>query len=185
MSRQRWIVLGLAVALLTAGGLGLAVGRPRNFHVVREGTLYRSGQLTPAALERVIEAHQIKTVVTLRPLRDDEAKSDAWEEDVCRTRGAKHVRIAPSEDGTPDPLAPVARAFLEVMDDPANRPVLVHCLAGRDRTGVMCAVFRIEHDRWEPTRALDEMGIGGFDPNKDAAAGAYANFVRNYRPRPR
>lgn len=185
MSRRRWIGFGLAIALLVAGVLGgVAANRPRNFHVVSEGKLYRSGQLTQSALERVVEAHQIKTVVTLRPVRDEEAKSDAWEEDLCRARGVRHVRIAPSES-VADPLAPVARSFLEVMDDPANHPVLVHCLAGRDRTGVMCAVYRMEYDRWESARALNEMGIGGFDPNKDAAAGAYADFVRGYRPRPR
>ena len=56
-------------------------------------------------------------------------------------------------------------------------------LAGRDRTGAMCAVYRIEYNRWAPERALDEMRTGGFDPDRDAAAGTYADFVRGYRPR--
>lgn len=186
MSRRGWGVLGLVTASLAVIGVLVfaAADRPRNFHVVREGALYRSGQLSPAALERVIETHRIRTVVTLRPLRDAEAKSDAWEEEACRARGIRHVRIplTQAEDGS-EPLEPVSHAFLAVMDDPANHPVLVHCLAGRDRTGVACAVYRIEYDRWPPERAVDEMRVGGFDPDKDAAAAAYANFVRGYRPR--
>jgi tyrosine-protein phosphatase SIW14 len=69
------------------------------------------------------------------------------------------------------------------MDDPANHPVLVHCTAGRDRTGAMCAVFRMEFDRWRPDDALAEMREFGFDPEKDAAARAYADYVRSYRAR--
>ena len=47
----------------------------------------------------------------------------------------------------------------------------------------MCAVYRIEHDGWPPAQALDEMRRFGFEPGKDAAAGAYASYVLNYRRR--
>jgi protein tyrosine/serine phosphatase len=69
------------------------------------------------------------------------------------------------------------------MDDPANYPVWVHCTAGRDRTGAMCAVYRMEYDHWSAEQALAEMREYGFDPEKDAAARAYAEFVRSYRRR--
>lgn len=159
-------------------------GGPRNFGVVEPGVLYRSGQLDPKAFERVLVENRIKTVVTLRPDRGEAENSDAHEEGVCRARGVKFVRIPPgaAEPGA-DPLDPVVRAFLAVTDDPANHPVLVHCTAGRDRTGTVCAVYRIERDRWAPDRALAEMRDFGFDPEKDAAAGAYARYVLNYRPR--
>ena len=38
----------------------------RNFHVVEEGVLYRSGQNTLAGLKRLIHDYRIKTVVSLR-----------------------------------------------------------------------------------------------------------------------
>jgi hypothetical protein len=54
----------------------------------------------------------------------------------------RHVRIAP-DVGPGAWLGRMADSFLAVMDEPANGPVLVHCFAGRDRTGSMCAVYRL------------------------------------------
>src|SRR4051812_48749204 len=76
--------------------LGLIVGVPlayvswrtthyRNFHVVREGVLYRSGQLPIHGLKRLIHDHGIKTVVTLRFSADKTSEPpDIEEERFCR-----------------------------------------------------------------------------------------------------
>jgi protein tyrosine/serine phosphatase len=47
--------------------------------------------------------------------------------------------------------------FLQVVNDPANQPVFVHCKGGRIRTGVTTAVYRITHDGWTPDQAYAEM----------------------------
>lgn len=180
----RWVAVAAAVAGILAAA-GCERTAPRNFGVVKDGVLYRSGQLTPTAFVRVLEDSHIRTVVTLRPDRGAAPNSDAHEDGLCRERGVKFVRITPptaTDDGDA-PLDQMAQAFLQVMDDPANFPVLVHCTAGRDRTGTMSAVYRMEYDHWPPGRALAEMGEYGFDPAKDAAARAYADFIRAYRPR--
>ena len=68
----------------------------RNFRVVEDGVLYRSGQLSPAVFERVLREYRIKTVVTLRTTRDPSRPyPDEWEREVCESRGIKHVRIVP------------------------------------------------------------------------------------------
>jgi tyrosine-protein phosphatase SIW14 len=185
LSRRRF--LGTLI-----GATGLAIPavyaahryRLRNFAVVREGVLYRSGQLTPAGFKRALTDYRIKTAVTLRPVRDPSANAtaDTWEEDVCRERGVRFVRLAPHEEGEAG-LDEMARGFLAVLDDPANHPVLVHCVAGRDRTGTMCAIYRMEYDGWEPARAAAEMTEHEFDPARDDAARAYERYVLNYRPR--
>jgi tyrosine-protein phosphatase SIW14 len=169
------------VAALSAGGAGgayalLRSGRLRNFGVVREGVLFRSGQLSPAGLERV------RTVVSLRPVRDADSNPDTWEADVCPAMGARHARAGLRGEGDAG-LDRMVEGFLAVMDDAANYPVLVHCLAGRDRSGVACAVYRMEFDRWPAGRAAAEMGEYGFDPGKDAAAKGFEGFVLQYRPR--
>ncbi len=181
---RRQMVWGLA-----ATGAGLmaytVLGKPRlrNFGVVRDGAVYRSGQLTPAGLERVLTEYGCRTVVSLRPVRDADSNPDTWEEDVCRAHGVRHVRVAPSEVNGVAGLDRLAEGFLAVVDDPANHPVLVHCMAGRDRTGAVCAVYRMEYDRWPPERAAAEMGRFGFDPDKDAPAKAYEEYVLRYQPR--
>jgi tyrosine-protein phosphatase SIW14 len=185
LTRRRilWTLLGVA-------GLGLPAlyaarrYRLRNFAVVRAGVLYRSGQLTPAGFERALSEYRIKTAISLRPVRDPStnATADTWEEDVCQARGVRFVRLAPREEGEAG-LDEMARGFLAVLDDPANHPVLVHCVAGRDRTGTMCAIYRMEYDGWQPAEAAAEMTEHEFDPGKDAAARAYERYVLNYLPR--
>src|ERR1700761_7425447 len=68
----------------------------RNFRIVEEGVLYRSGQLTPAGFERVLREYGIKTVITLRTSRVlDVPYPDLWEKEICESRNLKHVRIVP------------------------------------------------------------------------------------------
>ena len=52
--------------------------------------------------------------------------------------------------------------FLRIVSDPANQPVFVHCQHGADRTGTMCALYRLAIDGWSKQQALEEMTKGGF-----------------------
>jgi tyrosine-protein phosphatase SIW14 len=185
LSRRRvlWALVGVP-GLVIPAVFAVRRYRLRNFAVVQDGVLYRSGQLTPAGFECVLTKYRIKTAITLRPVRDphENAAADTWEEDVCRARVVRYVRLAPHEAGEAG-LDEMARGFLAVMDDPANHPVLVHCVAGRDRTGTMCAIYRMEYDLWTPQRAAAEMTEHEFDPDRDEAAKAYERYVLNYRTR--
>lgn len=190
MTRRLWVVAGVVV-------LGLAAAAPlmyashrqttiRNFRVVQDGVLYRSGQLSPAAFERVLDEHRIKTVVTLRTVRNPALPyPDAWEADVCAARGVKHIRIIPQVWGPDEkgeiPADRVVKQFLDVVDDPANYPVLVHCFAGIHRTGTLCALFRMEHHRWTADAAITEMQVCGFDPADMHEH--IEGYLRTYQPR--
>lgn len=48
-------------------------------------------------------------------------------------------------------------AFLAIVDDPARRPVYVHCLAGKHRTGVMVALYRVLREEMSGEAAYEEM----------------------------
>jgi protein tyrosine phosphatase (PTP) superfamily phosphohydrolase (DUF442 family) len=52
--------------------------------------------------------------------------------------------------------------FLSIVTDPKRTPVLVHCQHGADRTGTMCAVYRIVVQGWTKEDAIKEMTDGGF-----------------------
>ena len=45
-----------------------------------------------------------------------------------------------------EPTQSLVDKFLDTVKDPANGPVYVHCLHGRDRTGTMVASYRITFD---------------------------------------
>src|SRR5215510_2581360 len=119
--------------------LGVIVGGPvayvqyrrehvRNFHVVREGVLYRSGQLSLDGLKAAVHEHGIKTVLTLRfPKEPGLPPPDLEEERFCKLAHINHFRISALEWTAtvgPIPAQKNVDTFLSIMKDPANHPVL-------------------------------------------------------------
>lgn len=43
-----------------------------------------------------------------------------------------------------------------------GKKVLVHCLHGNDRTGIVCAAYRIKYHKWTVEQAIDEMYERGY-----------------------
>ncbi|MSQ95296.1 MAG: hypothetical protein EXR98_12165 [Gemmataceae bacterium] len=152
---------------------------PRNFRVVEDGILYRCGQLRLPRMEQIVALYGIRTVVSLR---DGSQAVDEQEERWVNAKGLKFVRI-PYRQWTPDETGKVpgdesVRTFRDVMDDPANYPVLVHCFAGIHRTGTMCATFRIDFQGWSNAQAMAEMRAMGYtilDNHEDVR-----NYITNY-----
>ena len=186
MRRRWWVGFGVLVVAAIALIPAARATHFRNFRSVQDGVLYRSGQLSPTGLDLVLRVYRIRTVVTLRTVRDPgRPYLDAWEEGVCAARGARHLRILPrpwlpDQTGEP-PAAEAVAEFLKVMDDPANHPVLVHCFAGIHRAGTMAAVFRLEYDGWDADAAITELERGGFEPGP--ARAPIDEFLRGYHPR--
>jgi len=190
---KRWqiVLAGTAAAMVVAAPLVYSSHRHthlRNLRTVEAGVLYRSGQLTPSGMSRVIHDHNIKTVVTLRASRQAGGKSpDEWEEAFCAANGVKHVRVVPRVWGADEtgeiPAEQAVQEFLAVMGKKENHPVLVHCYAGIHRTGTMCAIFRMEYHGWTAERAMEEMELYGFAPeDMHQHIGVY---LREYRPKGR
>src|SRR3954471_18052830 len=114
-------ILGpLLVAVCVAAPVTLAVREQRqvkNFHVVRPGVLYRSGQLTPEGLRRVVHDQRIRTVVNLR---EGTTADDLAEERFCAREEIRFVRLMPVSKGWEGRAGNSGyddnvRTFLEVM----------------------------------------------------------------------
>ena len=54
---------------------------------------------------------------------------------------------------------------LRIMTDAENRPLLVHCAHGADRTGALVALYRIVVQGWTKQQAVREMNEGGYHHN--------------------
>jgi protein tyrosine/serine phosphatase len=54
-------------------------------------------------------------------------------------------------------------AFLKIAADTNHYPIFVHCMRGADRTGLVCAMYRVVFDGWTKPEAIREMKEGGFD----------------------
>jgi hypothetical protein len=66
--------------------------------------------------------------------------------------------------------------FLKVASDPARRPLFFHCRRGRDRTGAMAAIYRMERQAWRRSDAVEEMKAFGFSTHYKKLL----NFVAAY-----
>lgn len=127
----------------------VAVNGLTNVHRV-SADLYRSARPTAEGL-REIQALGVKTVVNLEAFHSDDK--------MLEGTGLEDVRI-PFQSQSPRTSDMVA--FLKIVTDPNRTPVLVHCQHGSDRTGTMCAVYRIVVQGWTRQQAIDEMIRGGF-----------------------
>jgi protein tyrosine/serine phosphatase len=107
--------------------------------------LYRSAQPDKEGMEE-LKKMGIKTIINLRSFhsdRDEIANSGlAYEHMYTKTWHIEKKEII---------------RFLQIVSDPNRTPALVHCMQGVDRTGTMCAVYRIVIEGWDKEDAIAEM----------------------------
>lgn len=138
--RRRLQIIG-AVSILPAivGAFVAWRAANGNFAVVTKGAVYRSAQLDASTLRRTIDRYDIKTVLNLRGPNP----SSAWYRDeVAATlrSGASQVDIPLASDQYLSRHQ--ARVLLETLET-CERPVLIHCQFGAERTGLACALLTL------------------------------------------
>jgi protein tyrosine/serine phosphatase len=167
---MRPLLLGLLLLAACASTPADGSAPAGNFAEVAPG-VYRGAQPDSAGFCALKEMG-VRTVVNLRSTHDDEAAAAAGLDVVAIPMPSFPKIDAPTEDEV--------RTFLDVATDPARLPVFVHCAHGKDRTGTMCALYRIEVEGWTPERAVAEMHEFGYH---DWIYGELEEFVLAYRPR--
>ncbi|HKQ48812.1 MAG TPA: tyrosine-protein phosphatase [Phycisphaerae bacterium] len=175
-SRLAIVVASLiGVAGASAGLIYLQhIQLPKRLSEVDPGVLYRSAQPKIAQIDNTIEEFGVKTLVIVR---EGESRAVPDEKEHAQSQGLRVIHI-PVESRKPVPDEHVKR-FFEIVDDPANRPVWVHCSAGRHRTGYLCALYRIERMGWSVEEATAEMISFGFDK---ADQSPVLDQLKAYRP---
>jgi protein tyrosine phosphatase (PTP) superfamily phosphohydrolase (DUF442 family) len=120
-----------------------------NLHKVSD-ELYRGAQPAAEGMKE-LQKLGVKTVVNLRFVISDRDKLKGT------ALGYEHINMVTFYPVTGD----VVR-FLKIVTDPNRTPVFVHCQHGADRTGTMCAIYRIAVQGWSKDEAIEEMTKGGF-----------------------
>jgi protein tyrosine/serine phosphatase len=135
--------LGIAVAIVTltpivASAVYLGVQYMQgNFHEVVPGQLYRSGQLSAEQFHEYVTHYHIRSIVNLRGSNEQAAWYRA-EVAEARSLSVAHVDFAMSASReTPIDKVDALEAILRDV----AKPVLIHCQAGSDRSGLAAAVF--------------------------------------------
>ena len=175
--RPRSAVL-ITIVLLLVGiggyaGYWAAMGR---YAVVDPGRLYRSAEYPPWRLVEECKRLGIRTVVDFRNASPEvDAEAEALDE-----AGVRYAHLATGQVPPPE----VVDAFLEIMSDEANLPVLIHCEHGVGRTGLHAAIYRMEFQGWSKRCARWEaMLLAGFDSFQEDTD--KARFIESYTPRSR
>ena len=109
-----------------------------------------------------------RTVVSLRHDDTERARVEA--------AGMRYVEIPMKIGplGAPVPTDDQVSEFLRAVTDSSGRPVYVHCHHGRDRTGVMVALYRVKVSGWAPEDAVREAEERGLRPQYRA----YRRYIR-------
>jgi protein tyrosine/serine phosphatase len=144
-----------------------------NFGRINE-TYYRGSQ--PSGRDYTdLAALGVKTVIDLQE------DGPPTERQLVESVGMRFFRIPMNTRKAPtsDDLS----RFLQLVNDPANQPVYVHCAGGRHRTGVMTALYRMTHDGWNSDQAFKEMKQ--YDFGADFLHPEFKRFVYGYQVAPK
>lgn len=114
----------------------------------------------------------IKTVIDLQ------ADGPSNEAGAVKAAGMSFYRIGMTTSKAPTD-AQIAQ-FFDIVNNPANQPVFVHCAGGRHRTGTMTALYRMTYDGWSSQQAYSEMKQYHFEGFPDHPV--LRNYVYSYRP---
>ncbi len=142
------LILFLASCVYRHDAAGVDMSGEAGSSVVKvcEG-IYRGSR--PDDLHR-LKSFNVRTILDL----ENNAEAVNHEEAAAKDLGIEMIKLPMSEISRPRP-ADLMKA-VEIMQDPRFQPVYVHCLHGRDRTGLAVAAYKILHDGWTVDRAYRE-----------------------------
>lgn len=159
MRRFRSVVRPLLITLAVIAVYFSAIGIQQfvfgNIHSVVDGEFYRSAQLTPEQIAEVAKQKGIKSIINLR----GDNTGSPWYDDEVRASKENNIahlnfRMKSSRDLTDAQVV----ELLALMKD-APKPVLVHCAAGADRSGLAAALYRLKVKGESEAAASSELSL--------------------------
>lgn len=147
--------------------------RIKNFHEIDKGKYYRSAQLTGPEFSYAIEELGIKTIINLR----GENKHRSWYQDEVAT--AQRYNVALINIGMSATRLPHKKDIQKLLEafKTAERPLLIHCQGGADRTGEASAIYQMLYMKKSKSDALKMLTLKYFHIEKKMPAKRY--FIKD------
>ena len=125
-----------ALVLVCGGYIGY-LQLSGNFHEVIAGEFYRSGQPSIAQLDSYIKAHGIRTVINLRGENPD---ASWYQQEVAQSQslGITHIDFGMSAGKAL--TMPETEKLITLLRN-AQKPILIHCQGGADRSGLVAVIY--------------------------------------------
>lgn len=114
---------------------------------------------------KALKEFGINTVIDLRK------DSESYSKSTVESLGMKYVHIPMSGWTTRDESVV---EFMKQINDSGNGNVYVHCAAGKHRTGLVGAIYRLENYGWEYDTAYKEM------KNYEYFSGLFHRKIKGY-----
>jgi len=77
-----------------------------------------------------------------------------------------------------EPKDPEVEEALGDLDDPSLQPIYVHCRLGKDRTGMLVALYRVLYQKWNGCSAWKEWKSFGYLPWNDGLKDYFEKRLR-------
>lgn len=176
----------LSVILVFVGKYVYDMNINHNFETITEGKVYKSGAIPPNEIESYVKKYHIKSIIDLRyPGTGDDINNPEIPAELTAEKNAiaKISGVNYFNDGSGQvPVQKNLDMFFEIMDNPANYPVLIHCYHGVGRAELYSALYRIEYEGWDKDKARTSTRFltkwSSFDLGKEKG-----NFLHNYKKR--
>ncbi|MBL8887400.1 MAG: tyrosine-protein phosphatase [Phycisphaerales bacterium] len=152
----------LSAALAAALIIGLAVFSykaikpdlwPKRLAEVLPGKVYRSSELSPAAMEHLARQTGLKTIIDLGIAPDGDPR-DRRQQLTAQALGIQRYKFNLVGDASGNPNEYLAALRLAL--NPENQPVLIHCATGAQRTSCAIALLRMAAQGYTVDQALAE-----------------------------
>jgi len=141
-----------------------------NFHIV-DDDVWRSAQPSVESIT-VMKKHGLKTIINLRGSEENHL----WESRICDSLGIQYYHIP--MDGREEPDTADLNKILRVIENQQNQPIMFHCLGGKDRTGIVTAIYRLKNSDVEFEEVHKEMLMYGYNEKEFSHL---AEFAKRWR----
>lgn len=153
--RALWVATGLCMPVLILASYLVWLQVSGNFAPVVEGAVYRSNQPTPERLADYQAAYGIKTVVNLRGAAPDEDWY-ALEKQATEALGMTLIDVPLSS--TRELSDQELQQLVEILRT-AEKPILIHCRSGANRTGLAAAIYLASFEQVGPDTARQQLSM--------------------------